>query len=244
MQITNRELNWKLYQEEYNDTGCVIIPNFLDADLAEDMYEYLTEHVPWNLYVGDFESSEQFCEELRQNRMVNWLELSEMSSAERSALIPRWREPHGGALSYAFNQYESLVEYWRAPNKLDNLMAAVSKPSYLSLWHGFRGLDRTVRVEMNASRYMPGHFLSAHADDSPPGEHRLAAHVIGLTKDWSDEWGGRLTFCDVNGTRISDRVPSFNTLALFSIPRMHYVSVVSEAATKPRYSLFGWLHAK
>ena len=96
-------------------------------------------------------------------------------------------------------------------------------------------------VNTNASRYDPNHFLTVHTDTSgndPQG--RIAAHVISLTKDWDKNWGGRFIFCDEQGKTQEQRVPSFNTLSLFRVPRNHRVSKIKEYAKGYRYSLFGW----
>ena len=36
-------------------------------------------------------------------------------------------------------------------------------------------------------------------------------------------------------------MPSFNTLALFKVPRLHYVSEVSQESSSQRLALYGWV---
>lgn len=241
MQIVNPDLDFQKIADEYNENGYVFVREFLEPELAESMHAYLSEHVPWNLYFGEFETTDQLLNESERHKRIGWEELSDMSAEQQATFYPRPRENYVGGFNYAFDRYDSLVAYGRRPNKLDDLFAAVATPAYLALWRGFQGLNRAASLELKASRYMPGQFLSAHADASPPGQVRLAAHVIGLTKNWRETWGGRFTMCKDDGTPIFDRVPSFNTLALFRVPAMHYVTRVEKEATEPRFSLLGWL---
>jgi SM-20-related protein len=44
-----------------------------------------------------------------------------------------------------------------------------------------------------ATRYLPGHYLTRHLDD-PKGEQRRLAFVWGLTRRWMPDWGGLLQF--------------------------------------------------
>ena len=82
--------------------------------------------------------------------------------------------------------------------------------------------------------------MTAH-DDSAPGDFKVAAHILNLTKDWQRTYGGLLIFCNNWGQPSDVRVPSFNTLALFKVPQMHYVSEVAADAGSSRLALYGWV---
>ncbi|MBD8524978.1 2OG-Fe(II) oxygenase [Pseudoxanthomonas sp. CAU 1598] len=101
------------------------------------------------------------------------------------------------------------------------------------------------KVDAQATRYLPGHFLTAHDDDgSPTGQIRRVAYVLSLSERWHPDWGGLLNFYDGDSGQIQDTfVPAYNTLSLFTTPQYHAVSTVAPYAPLPRLSITGWLRA-
>jgi Rps23 Pro-64 3,4-dihydroxylase Tpa1-like proline 4-hydroxylase len=95
-------------------------------------------------------------------------------------------------------------------------------------------------VDGQATRYLPGHFLTSH-DDGIDGQDRIAAYVINLTRDWRTDWGGLLQFHNAGGDVPLALKPGFNTIHLFRVPQMHSVSYVAPFAGAPRYAITGWL---
>ncbi|MFX9023862.1 2OG-Fe(II) oxygenase family protein, partial [Acinetobacter baumannii] len=65
----------------------------------------------------------------------------------------------------------------------------------LSFLRTLTGDDRIAYVDAQATRYLPGHFLTEH-DDEADGKHRLFAFVLNLTPRWRVDWGGLLLFID------------------------------------------------
>jgi Rps23 Pro-64 3,4-dihydroxylase Tpa1-like proline 4-hydroxylase len=68
--------------------------------------------------------------------------------------------------------------------------------------------------------------------------------VFGLTPQWRIEWGGLLLFHGADGQVERGFVPRFNSLALFAVPQLHSVSMVTRAAPYRRYSITGWLRSR
>lgn len=95
-------------------------------------------------------------------------------------------------------------------------------------------------VDGQATRYLPGHFLTGH-DDDVAGKGRIAAYVLNLTPAWRTEWGGLLQFHDPAGDVLRGLLPRFNTLNLFTVPQLHSVSLVAPFAASPRYAVTGWI---
>lgn len=104
------------------------------------------------------------------------------------------------------------------------------------------GDERVAFADVMATRYLPGHFLTAHGDENP-GEQRLYAYVLNLTPQWRADWGGVLMFLDDDGHVAEGYVPSFNALNIFAVPQTHAVSMVTRLACVPRLSVTGWIHA-
>ena len=95
-------------------------------------------------------------------------------------------------------------------------------------------------VDGQATRFLPGHFLTGH-DDNDFNLGRVAAYVVGLTPHWRTEWGGLLQFHAEDGDVERGLAPKFNTMNVFTVPRLHSVSQVTEFAGAPRLSVTGWL---
>ena len=94
--------------------------------------------------------------------------------------------------------------------------------------------------DMQATKYGPGHVLTAHTDGIP-GKNRKLAYVLGLTEGWSAIWGGQLQFLEEDGGVAQSFVPAFNTLSIFAVPTDHHVTQVASFAPKSRVSLTGWM---
>ena len=116
----------------------------------------------------------------------------------------------------------------------------------------FPGADVDM-VRLQLGRYESGDQIAPHDDvavqelEMPPGSKRQAvvasrriACIYYLTKDWTAEMGG--AFVDLHGRKETEYVPKFNRLVAFNVPRLHAVEPVADAASRPRYSVFGWLY--
>lgn len=93
--------------------------------------------------------------------------------------------------------------------------------------------------DMQATKYGPGHVLTAH-DDDVAGKHRQFAYVLGMTRNWASIWGGQLQFLTEEDRIEESFVPAFNTLSIFAIPVPHHVTQIASFAPVNRISLTGW----
>ncbi|MXO74176.1 hypothetical protein GRI40_02930 [Altererythrobacter aerius] len=125
---------------------------------------------------------------------------------------------------------------------LDRLLDMLNSPATLAKLRRLVGDDRVTLVDGQATRYLPGHFLTGH-DDGVEGKNRIAAYVINLTPSWRTEWGGLLQFHDARGDVTGALAPAFNAMHVFTVPQLHSVSYVAPFAGAPRYSITGWLRA-
>jgi Rps23 Pro-64 3,4-dihydroxylase Tpa1-like proline 4-hydroxylase len=115
-------------------------------------------------------------------------------------------------------------------------------PAFLQFARVMTGFDQIVNVDMQATRYRAGHFLTAH-DDGVEGKGRLAAYVLNFTPGWRADYGGILQFIDHDGHVAEGLVPAFNALNVFKVPALHSVSTVAPFVTASRLSLTGWLRS-
>ncbi|HMO67138.1 MAG TPA: 2OG-Fe(II) oxygenase family protein [Novosphingobium sp.] len=123
---------------------------------------------------------------------------------------------------------------------LDRLVSALNHPASLATFASLVGDPRVALVDGQATRYLPGHFLTAH-DDGNAGKNRIAAWVLSLTPGWRTDWGGLLQFHDAGGDLAHALMPRFNAIHLFRVPQVHSVSLVAPFAAGPRLSVTGWL---
>lgn len=172
-------------------------------------------------------------------------EFAALSPAERVALEQQAYETAKHAFRYMFDSVR-IGQDIDAGRPVEPAMAAVQAfvtgERFLDFVRVLTGDSRIARSDAMATRYLPGHFLTAH-DDFAPREQRLYAYVLNLTPRWRADWGGILLFLDEEDHVAEGYTPAFNALNIFRVPQRHAVSMVAPYATAPRLSITGWLHA-
>ncbi|MDF8334767.1 2OG-Fe(II) oxygenase [Novosphingobium cyanobacteriorum] len=123
---------------------------------------------------------------------------------------------------------------------VDCLLDALNSDVWLEVFRTLTEEPAIRLVDGQATRYLPGHFLTAH-DDNVPGKNRVAAYILSLTPGWRTEWGGLLQFHDAGGDISHALCPRFNALHLLRVPQRHSVSYVAPFAGHARISITGWL---
>lgn len=121
--------------------------------------------------------------------------------------------------------------------------AFVNSRPFLDFVAALTGDRRGVYADAQATRYLPGHYLTEH-DDKKPQAGRLYAYVLNLTPQWRADWGGLLNFIDEDGHVAEAYTPAFNALNVLRVPQAHAVSYVAPFATGARLSITGWVRDK
>ncbi len=237
MEIIN-ELDTEALHQQYLDTGYVIIPDLLREEVAEAAYEALKDRVPWEFH----------CHAMRTRKVdiVDADNFARMTPKEVQRMVPKMAELKDNDFSFAYCRYTiptKLEEVSEDARILTEIYRYFNSPEYLGVMAAITGDDSGREVSAWASRYDRHHFLSVHMDESP-GQGRIAAHVLGLSKDWKKEWEGNFAFCNSKGKPVQKVPPRFNTLVMFKVPRLHLVTQVKPYAGASRYSLFGWYKVK
>lgn len=124
----------------------------------------------------------------------------------------------------------------------DAVLDWLNGPAFIDFVRTVTDDDRIDLVDAQASRYRPGHVLTAHNDVSP-GKNRLYGYVLNFSRDWRADWGGNLVFYGPDGHIEHGWVPTFNALNLFVVPTRHAVTQVASFAAKDRLSIVGWLRS-
>lgn len=239
MEILNPNLDVPALSQEYKETGAVAVKNLLVDDVAEAAYEALQAHTPWELHVKNKQSAGGM-------KIFNHQDALALSDKEKLKLVPKVLTLKDNDLSFIYYRYTVPTIEEEADDSvliLTKIIRFFNGEEYLRLMADITGDDSGREVSCWASRYDANHHLSIHMDENPT-QHRIAAHVLGLTKNWKKEWGGQFSFCDSKGKPVSHSIPKFNQLALFKVPRLHLVNQIKPYAQESRYSLFGWYKVK
>ena len=126
---------------------------------------------------------------------------------------------------------------------LEALYDFLNGETFLGFVRDLTGEAACAYADAQATRYTPGHFLTAHTDDVD-GKNRLFAYVLNFTPRWRTDWGGLLLFHDADGNVAEGYAPTFNALNIFRVPQLHSVSTVAAYAGAPRLSVTGWIRSE
>lgn len=210
------------------------IDDYLQPAAAERLRQCLEREVPWTLALRDAEGS----------RTIDHATYAAMPrDAVAQLLAATAKEMDASrAFRFAYDSYMMIRAYkeQRDPGLLlHRVVELFNSPDYVSFAQHLTGDARIRRVNAQATRYRPGHFLRLHFDEDET-EGRLYAYVLNLSRGWQADWGGLLQFIDPDG-RIADTfLPRWNTLSLFAVPRGHAVSLVAPWAGGDRLAITGW----
>ncbi|MDB5702159.1 MAG: proline hydroxylase [Sphingomonadales bacterium] len=220
----------RLLAATFARTGRIRISNFLLRDAAEMLHDELAASAAWR-------------------RVINGKDkVFEISRADFASLDPGYRIQIQDRITAAsLNGFQFTYETIRiSDDMVERGKSKTALDAFLDFMNGvdvrqfFRDLTQATRVDLidgQATAYGPGDFLSRH-DDNVVGKRRLGAYVLGLTKNWQQQWGGALQF---HAGAPETWTPAFNTLALFVVPQQHSVDHVSSDADRLRLSVTGWL---
>jgi Rps23 Pro-64 3,4-dihydroxylase Tpa1-like proline 4-hydroxylase len=219
--------------ETFARTGRVHVPEFLAGDAAERVHRALAEQCPWTRSTHLDGRTQEF--DLKR--------IAAMGPAESDAFYSRLYAGARTGFQYNFDQFR-ISDTMRAGHRqgwlLEWVYDFVNSPAFLGFVAEVIGDDRGVYADAFATRYAPGHFLTAH-DDERPGQGRLCAYVLNFTPGWRPDWGGLLQFIEADGHVSEAFTPAFNALNLLRVPQRHSVSMVTPFAGGARYSITGWV---
>lgn len=211
------------------------IPDALDAGTARQVGEALEEPGLWSLVFNDRDRTLDLDQTMAEA----------MQPHLRVALARRLSHYPPEAFQFAYDSFRisDLVDAGKpCPAVLARFYRFLNSPAMLDVWRTLTGDPAINYLDLQATRYRPGHFLTSH-DDAVPGKHRRFAFVFSLTPVWRPDWGGLLLFTDHAGNIAEGFTPGWNTLNILQVGQDHSVSMVTPAAMSPRFSLTGWMRA-
>lgn len=125
---------------------------------------------------------------------------------------------------------------------LDDLHQWLNSEETLQWARDVSGHNDIVAASAQATKYVPGHYLTRHKDVHAT-EQRRVAYVLSFTPNWHPDWGGLLQFYDDNGTPNQAWAPGYNSISIFDVKHIHSVTYVAPFAGAHRLSVTGWFRA-
>jgi SM-20-related protein len=232
----NPALDVAALQAAFADKGRLHIPGLLTPEAADAVADCLEAETRWNTTVaagGEFFELPLDGTKAAESGKQSWLDGARVDGA--SPLT-----------QYIFDNRRLDVRAGHEGNLRDAADAAfdfMNTAPFLDLIRTITGDDRVDFVDGQASRYRPGHVLTAHNDVSA-GMNRLYGYVLNVTRDWRADWGGNLLFYGPDGHIEHGWVPAFNALNLFVVPTRHAVTEIASFAPRFRYSIVGWVRSR
>lgn len=232
MQILNPQLDISSRRHELQSTRRIQLRDVLDADLARSLAAHLAREQRWHLTTR-VEG---------KGKTVPMAEFARWAPTLRQQFLERVHADARDGFQYLYLSYMMIRAYtegWNPGSPLHAMTELLNTAEFLDLGRALTGCGEIARADCQATWYQPGHFLSVH-DDLEPSEGRVAAYVLNLTPQWQSDWGGLLSFPDGEGKVAERFYPHFNSLSVFLVPMLHFVSQVAPFATGTRWAITGW----
>ncbi len=229
----NPELDVSEIARTFGKFRRVHIPDILPPEAADALHVCMRDEVPWRVIfnTGDnvYDLDEATVETIPEPKR---LDLSRGVAAQAR-----------DQFQYIYNSYRIDEGAHKNPDAdllVHDYYHFINSKPFLEFIHRITGIPTIVYADAQATRYMPGHFLTMH-DDDVSGKHRRLAMVLNLTRNWKADWGGTLQFIGPDGHVVEGYIPTYNALNIFEVPHDHIVSYVTPFAGVPRFSITGWL---
>ncbi|WP_167755703.1 2OG-Fe(II) oxygenase [Vitreimonas flagellata] len=220
------------YASIFRQEKCVQVPNLFETAVANEI-ERVIASVPWRLICQD---------DSGQNVLLKPEELASLTPQEKQSLDAGIRERAAQSIGYTYFMYPMIMarlQAWDPGHPIHALTDFLNAPEFLNFARALISYPKLTKVDVHASLYGPGHYLTTHKDDDS-AVHGRAAYTIGFSRDWRADWGGLLVFVDDAGDIRRGFIPRFNTLTVFDGQQAHTVTAISQFTPKPRLSMAGW----
>ncbi len=219
---------------EYQKNGVIRIENIFPDDTAEIIREILLKHTPWHIVYSDENGKHIY------HRPESWQALG---GDEQRRIFNEVLQRARDGFAYFYYCYPMIDNYVAGKDQdwpLHAMTEFVNSDEFREFVKTVTAEPSVIKLDAQAALYARGHFLNTHDDTGDVAERR-AAYVLNFSKNWRIDWGGQFIFVDENGNPDKGFNPSFNSLAMFRVPRKHIVSQVASFAGEPRLTITGWL---
>ncbi|WP_440225756.1 2OG-Fe(II) oxygenase [Dokdonella sp. MW10] len=232
----NPDIDFSPWSARLSERTRVLIPGALQPAVAQALHERLARVEDWDLAFRDGHAS----------TLLPAARYAALGQEGRRDLLARLARESLGRYGFAYDSCMLVERYMQQPDPddlLHRIVEMMHREPFLAFVRNLVGDASIRRSLVQATRYLPGHFLRRHEDIVEDGRDRRYAFVFNLGREWQADWGGLLQFLDARGDVVETFVPAFNSLSLFKVPQPHAVSLVGGWAEQPRYALTGWFMA-
>lgn len=179
-----------------------------------------------------------------QNKQISDGDFAKLNTQERTELQQKIysNAADGVGFLYGRHQIAPNPQNTEIPELLLSVGDALNTDEMLTKIRSITGHKDICAASAQATRYIPGNFLTRH-NDIHQTEQRRVAYVLGFSPKWHPDWGGLLQFYHDNGTPKDAWAPDFNSMTLFDVRHVHAVTFVTPFAPLPRLSVTGWFRA-
>ncbi len=209
------------------------ITDFLNEDFAKRLSKCLEDEVDWGLACRiDAEPN-------------TFLKTADIQNLDKP-ILEKLQSQLSEEFQFVYNTYMMVTAYIekREPGHfLNQVLEWLNYPDTLDYFRRLIKNPQLKKINAQATRYLPGHFLTQH-NDAHEEEGRLYAYVLGFSKNWNPDWGGLLHILNKQGEITKTIIPEYNSLSIFKVPQNHFVSYVSPLAKNQRLAITGWLLSK
>jgi len=235
MHINKKNINKysKKHSRKLNKKGYLRISNFLEIEFADKIFDCLTTTLEWDLacLIGSVPQT-----------FKGVKNIDKLENEIQQKLISQTKQP----FQFVYNTYMMVTGYIEKRNPglyLNYVLEWLNSKETKDYFKILTQNDSLVKINAQATRYLPGHYLTQHNDENID-EGRIYAYVIGLSKNWNPDWGGLLHILDTKGEIKKTMIPEYNSLSIFKVPQNHFVSMVTPFAQEQRLAITGWLLSK
>lgn len=228
----NPALDVEKYARVYRETGRVQVPDLFAPAVAEQI-ERALQQLTYRLVCQNDDE---------QNMLFTREDLAAMSADERRQLEAGIRERAARSVGYTYFMYPMVLarlQNWDPGNPIHAITDFLNSPPFLTFARQLISFSGLTKIDVHASQYLPGHYLTTHTDDDAT-QHGRAAYTIGFSRNWRADWGGLLLLLDEKEDVREGFIPRFNTLTVFNGMQPHTVTSISSFTPRPRLSLAGW----
>ena len=225
--MLNSSLDLKKIKDDFDKNNYIRIENFLDEAYVKNISQSIFSEISWDLcYL-----SENGPVSIKESELKKF---TPQQSAELNQKI-MVRAQQG----FSYFYYRSdLVN--TANKVLKDFYKDLCDDEFIGFCRQLTGDESINKVNGQLTCYSPGCFLRKHTDKTDK-EKRVAAYVINFTPQWNNDWGGNLHILDKQHNILETLDPLFNSISIFRVPTLHYVSQVANYARGRRFTATGWM---
>uniref|UniRef100_A0A486XT19 Fe2OG dioxygenase domain-containing protein n=1 Tax=Rheinheimera sp. BAL341 TaxID=1708203 RepID=A0A486XT19_9GAMM len=228
MVVINPLLDFCNLQTQFAQDQRICIENFWQHESAQNITHHLAERVQFNYA---FSTDGVYHEKTQQ-------ELMSLSPDQRSMMQKKLMQLASEGVGFWYGR--KMIRPQPEDNDLlQQVHRLLNSEQVLQHIRDISGYDDIICASAQATRYLPGSYLTRHRD-VVAAEGRRLAYVMSFTESWHPDWGGLLQFYEDNGTPRDAWAPRFNSMVLFDVRHVHAVTYVAPYALKPRLSITGW----